>query len=50
MDQYIERAHSNHLGNASQYTESSTRTAAELDIANYRRILKLTVDDLRMDK
>jgi hypothetical protein len=38
MDQYIER------------TEISTRTAAELDLANNRRILKLTVDDRCMDK
>jgi hypothetical protein len=50
MDQYIERAHSDHLGNTSQYTEILARTATELDLANYGRILKLTVDDRRMDK
>jgi hypothetical protein len=50
MDEYIERAHSDHLGNTSQYTEISARAAAELDLANYQQSLKLTVDDRRMDK
>jgi hypothetical protein len=35
MDQYIERAHSDQLGNTSQYTEISAHTAAELDLADY---------------
>jgi hypothetical protein len=35
MDQYIERAHSDHLGNTSQYMEISARAAAELDLAIY---------------
>jgi hypothetical protein len=50
MNQYIERAHSDHLGNTSQYTEISARAAADLDLANYQQIIKLAVDDRLMDK
>jgi hypothetical protein len=50
MDQYIEQAHSDHLSNTSQYTEISACGATELYLANYRRTLKLTVDDHCMDK
>jgi hypothetical protein len=50
MDQYIARAHSDHLGNStSQYTEISAQAAHDLDLANHWQILHLTVDDLRMD-
>jgi hypothetical protein len=50
MDLYIARAHADHLGNTSQYLEISKDEAHTLDLANFRCILKLTVDDLRLDK
>jgi hypothetical protein len=49
MDLYIERTHTDHLGNTSQYVEISKTEAHTLDLANFGRILKLTVDDLRLD-
>jgi hypothetical protein len=50
MDLYIARAHADHLGSTSQYVEISKDEAHALDLANFRRILQLTVDNLRLDK
>jgi hypothetical protein len=49
MDLYIARAHAGHLSNTSQYVEISKDEAHTLDLANFRRILKLTVDEVRLD-
>jgi hypothetical protein len=51
MALYIARAHADHLGNTSQYVEISKTEAQDLDLANFRLILQLTVlDDLRLDR
>jgi hypothetical protein len=49
MELYIERAHTDHLGNTDQYLEITATEAHALDLANFRRILQLTVDDPRLD-
>jgi hypothetical protein len=50
MDLYIAPAHADHLGNTSQYLVLSKDEAHALDLAKFRCILKLIVDDLRLDK
>ncbi len=49
MDLYIERSHADHLGNPAQYMEILGTEAHAHDLANFQRILKLTIDDLLLD-